>query len=148
MADAQYYTQEAANEKAVNIQTALVASKVRLVQAPYIPGPNSVKADLVANEATYDGYTSGGYALAAWTGPLNATPNGALLTSPLINFAYGPAGTPPVTNSITGGWVEDATGHVRFVFTYNPARTMSAVGNGWPFVGQLVEGQNATSSPG
>lgn len=136
-------TLEAAFTKATAMKTALALSKLRLFQSTLIPTAFTTKAQLVAAEATFDGYTAGGYALTAWTGPLNGDTGGAVITSPLVPVAYGPPGTPPVGNSIGGYWVEDATGEVRLVAVYSPARNLSAVGQGWPIVVQDVEGVNA-----
>lgn len=146
MADSQFYTQEAAMAKATTIKTALALSKLRLCQDPFTPNPQTTKAQLVAAEAVFDGYPDGGFALTAWTGPLTDPNGGADITGPLVNVAYGPAGDPPATAMISAGWVEDATGNVRFVFIYNPSRPLALVGDGWPIVPQLVEARNSVTS--
>src|SRR5215472_975059 len=106
MPDSQFYTSESAFTKAAVIITELATSKLRLFQSSLVPNQYTTKAQLVAAECTFDGYTSGGYALTAWTGPLTAPGGGAIITAPLVTPAYGPPGTPPVTNSVGGGWVE------------------------------------------
>ena len=150
MADRQFYTAEAANAKAVDIQTALAAGKLRLIDAAKLPAPNTftTRAELIAAEATFDGYTAGGYAVAAWTGPSNTPGGGSTLTSALVNVEYGPAGTPPVANSISGWWYDDATAptpQVRVVGVYDPPRPMGDVGDAIVWVDQIVEGKNAGS---
>jgi len=145
VADTQFYTVDAAVTKATAIKTALALSKLRLFQAPFTPSTFSTKAQLVAAEATFDGYPTGGYALTAWTGPTVPDGGGALITSPLVNINYGPADDPPVTNQIAGWWVEDAAGNVRLVGIFNPARPEAVVGDGFAFVIQIVEGRTITT---
>lgn len=142
MPDSQFYTQQAALAKAGEIKTALALSKLCLFKADLSPNQFTTKAELEAAECDFDGYTSGGYTLTAWTGPLIDPNGGAILTSPLVNIAYGPAEDPPVTNSVGGWWIEDASGDVRLVGTYNPPRNANMVGAGWPFVAQIVEARN------
>ena len=143
MADTQFYTIEAAFTLATEVKTALAASKLRLCQTPFVATPTSTKAEMVAAEATFDGYTAGGYALAAYIGPGFADGGGAKITSPLASPAYGPAGAPPVTNEISSWWIEDASGDVRVAGVFNPVRPMATVGDILEFVAQLVLGRNA-----
>ena len=142
MADYQQYTQEAAITKATEIKTALALSKFRLVKGPFSLTAFTTRAELIAAEADFDGYVAGGYTLTAWTGPNNAEGGGAVITSPLVNPAYGPAGDPPVTNEIVAWWIDDAGGDVRVAGTYAPGRMMQQVGDGFPVVVQIVEGRN------
>lgn len=143
MADNQLYTQEAAIAKATEIKAALALSKLRLVKEGLVVNQFTTKAAMVAMEADFDGYTAGGYTLTAWTGPSYATVGGAVITSPLIYIAYGPAGDPPVTNSIGAWWIEDASGDVRTAGNYDPPRLLQQVGDAWQFVDQLIEARNA-----
>lgn len=138
-------TREAANAKALDIKAALATSKVRFFKSSLVPDVNTTRVALLAAECDFDGYTAGGYALAAFTGPINATGGGAVLTSPLVNVAYGPEGDPPVGNTIGGWWIDDdaaPTPQVRIVGAYSPARPMSALGDGFAWIWQDVEGVN------
>jgi len=142
MPDLKFFTREAAMEKATDIKAALALSKLRFFKSTFAPTAWSTKAELVAEEVAFDGYTAGGYTLTAWTGPVFDPDGGALITSPIVNVAYGPAEAPPVTGLIGGYWIEDAAGGVRVVVKYADARSMGAVGDGFPWVEQMVEGRN------
>lgn len=145
MADSQFVTLEGALTKATAMKTAFAASKLRLCQAPFVPTMFSTKAELVAAEANYSGYPAGGYALATWTGPLKDPSGGAVITSPLVNIIMvDPDPDPLVPNTISAWWIEDATGNVRIVGTYEEPRTLGSLTDGWPQVVQDVEGRNAT----
>lgn len=142
MPDSQFYTQEAALALATEVKTALAASKLLLGNNAFVPTQTSTKVQLNANELAVDGYTAGGYALAAFTGPLLDPGGGAVITSPLVNVAYGPAGVPPETGSCSFWWIEDASGDVRMVGIFNPPRSLAQVGDGWPQVVQAIYGRN------
>lgn len=143
MPDTQLYTQEAAATKATEIKAALALSKLRMVKEGLVVTQFTTKVQLEDNEADFDGYTTGGYTLTAWTGPLKADVGGAVITSPLIVVSYGPAGDPPVTNSVVAWWIEDASGDVRTVGTFDPPKLLQVVGDGFQFVDQLIEARNA-----
>lgn len=143
MPDNQLYTNEAAFALADDVKTALAASKLRLCKFGIVVGQTTTKAALVAMECDFDGYPAGGYALALWTGPLSFEGGGAVITSPLATPTYGPAGVPPSGNAVGAWWIEDAGGDVRTAGNFDPARPMSAIGNGFPFLDQLVLGRNA-----
>jgi hypothetical protein len=140
--DSQFYTQEAASTKATGIKTALALSKLRFFKDSLSPTQFTSKASFEAAECDFDGYTTGGYTLTAWTGPLNNPGGGAVITSPLVTSAYGPAGDPAVTNQVGGWWIEDATGNVRLVGTFQPSRPQVQVGDGIVIVIRDVEGFN------
>jgi len=145
MPDSQLYTREAALAKATEIKTALAVSKLRFTKEGTVLTQFTTKAAMILVEADYDGYVAGGIALAAWTGPATDAQGGATLTSPLVNAAYGPAGAPAVTNSIGGWWVEDASGDVRVVGNFNPARPMLEVGDFITMAVQIVEARNPSA---
>jgi hypothetical protein len=142
MPDYQIYTNEAANTLAAEIIAALALSKLRLGQSTVTVNRFTTRTELRNAECNFDGYTAGGYALAAWTGPGSAPGGGAKITSPLKNIAYGPAADPPVTNEVGCWWVEDAAGLVRTVGVFDPPRLMQAVGDIIDFVDQMVIGKN------
>lgn len=137
------YTQQAANTKASAIKTALALSKLRLVQSSLTPNKNTTKAQLVAAEANFSGYTAGGYTLTAWSGPVNNPGSGAIITPPAVNPTWtDPDPDPPVTNSIGAWWVEDAAGNVRLVGTFDQPISMAQAGDGFTWITQIVEGYN------
>ena len=142
MAATQFVTQEGAVLRATRLQTALIASKLRLLAAPFIPTPYTTKAQLEANEIAYDGYPVGGYDIAAWSGPNTGLGGGAIITTPAIAVAYGPAEDPVVTGTASAWWIENATGGVEMVGTFDPNESLGAVGEGFVFVTQDVEGKN------
>jgi len=142
MPDSQLYTQEAAVALAAEVKTALAASKLLLGNNSLVPTQTTTKVTLNANELEADGYTAGGYALAAWTGPLSDPGGGAVITSPMVNVAYGPPSDPPVTGTCSFWWVEDASGDVRMVGIFDPPRSLAQVGDGWPQVLQAIYGRN------
>lgn len=145
MADSQFFTQQASITDATAMKTSFVTSKLRLTKAPFTPVPTSPKTDLVANECDFDGYTpTTGYAIAAVTGPLAFSGGGAVLTTPLVNVVYGPAGTPPVGNSVSGWWIESTGGDVLVAGSFGPPRPCANVGDGFPLVVQLVLFRNGT----
>jgi hypothetical protein len=143
MADNQLYTLQAAFLNAGNFKTILTGSKLRLCQFPLVIGQSTTKAEMVAAEANFDGYPAGGYTLSTWGDPLTYPGGGAVITSPAVTPTYGPAGAPPVGNSISAWWIEDSIGGIRTAGNFDPARPMSATGDGFPFIDQIVIGRNA-----
>lgn len=143
MADSQFFTTEAALNQATLNKAAFAGSKLRLTKAPFTPVPTTDRATFLANECDFDGYPAGGYAIAAYTGPLNFAGGGAVLTSPLVNIVYGPAGAPPVGNSVSGWWIDDTTPAVVASGSYGPPRSVANVGDGFPWVDQIVLFRNA-----
>lgn len=143
MPDTKFYTKEAALKKSSVVATSLVTSKVRFFKSTFAPNENTTQAELEAQEITADGYTPGGMALTPWVGGQTDPNGGAVVTSPMLNIAYGPASDPPVTDSVGGYWIEDADGIVRLVGTYAEPRPLAAIGDGFQFVEQIVEARNA-----
>lgn len=145
MPDSKFYTRQAAIKKATNIQTALALSKLRLFDAPFVPTESTVKTELEAAETHFTSYPDGGYALTAFSAPLNDPAGGAVITSPLVNISFGvpELGDEPVSGNIGGYWIEDAGGVVREVAIYDPPRPLAVLGDGWQWVEQIVEGRNS-----
>lgn len=146
MADRQFYTNAAANAKALDIQTAMEGSKVRFFQFGEVtPTLFTTRAELAAAECDFSGYTPGGYDLEAWTGPSNNPGGGKALTSPLVNVAFDGTDLTPTTNSVGGWWIEDAatpTPQVRMVGVFDPPRNMAQAGDTIDWVDSIVEGKN------
>jgi hypothetical protein len=145
MADYFLYTKQAATEKATVIKTSLATSKLRLFQAPLVPTQFTTKAQLVAAEADFTGYTPGGYPIAAWLGPTNNPAGGAVINTPSVNVLVAAPEDPDplVGNTIGGFWIEDTSGDVRVVGVYGPTRPLLLVGDGFVEVVAIVEGLNA-----
>lgn len=140
------YTYECAVAKAEVIKTSLATSKIRLFKFGLVVNAALTRAQLLAAECDFDGYTAGGYAVAAFAGPTRGEAGGAKLTGPLLQPTYGPAGTPPVGNDVGGYWLDDATAvtpKVRLVAVYSPKRTIAIEGDAIQLVTQIVEGLNA-----
>lgn len=147
MPDYQLYTNEAARRKVTLLVTSLALSKLRFFQNDLVLTAFTTKAQLVASEATFDGYTATGYTLTAWTGPSNAPGGGSIETSPMVVVTYTPDPDEPVGNVLGGWWVEDATGNVRIAGVFEPVRPMNVLGNSFPFVIQVVEARNVIQAP-
>lgn len=140
------YTREAAEAKATVIKTSLAASKVRFFQSTLSVNQNTLKTELVAAEADFTGYTAGGYALALWLGPTKNLAGGSIVTSPTVMpIVVAPdEGDPLVGNTIGGFWVEATTnGPVRLVGVFDPPIPMLQVGDGFPWLTQIIEAFNA-----
>lgn len=149
MADRPLFTNEAAlaGAKVVGLSIAdpdgdpdPIVGKIRMFDETLIPDAGTTREDLEDKETVLVGYPVGGYDLTAFSGP-NFTPlGGALVTSNLVNVAYASG----ASVSIGGYWVEDATDptpRVREVFIYDPPRSLTQVGDGWPIVVQLGYGR-------
>jgi hypothetical protein len=140
VANALLVTNEAAVNRALLLQTTLAASKLRLLKS-YTPAYTDDRATLIANEADFTGYTSGGYALTAWTGPALPGTGGASITSPLVTVA--PSGGNVVSNDISGFWIEDASTPTPKVFllgTFSPFITVLNPTDQFPIIVQDYEG--------
>jgi hypothetical protein len=146
MADRVLYTNEAALAEAGQIARFLgdpaasppTTSRLRLFTSALVPIAGTTRAELLANEASFVGYPSGGYTLTDWQPPLFAPGGGAVILSEKIDVFY--TSGSPVT--IGGYWVEDSNGNVRLVYVYDPPRTLAVVGDGWPIIPQLGYGRN------
>jgi len=143
MPDRQLTTQDAALRQGELMITSLAASKLRFTKDPITLTDFTVKATLVAAEADFSGYTAGGYTLATWTGPAKNLEGGAVVSSPLVTVKIvDPDPDPIVGHSLTGWWIEDATGNVRQAGVFDPVRDMNVVADQFPFVEQIVFGRN------
>jgi hypothetical protein len=141
------YTRQAAEAKAIVIRTSLAASKLRLFKSTLSLNVNTTHAQLLAAEADFSGYTAGGYAIANFSLPVNNPGSGSILTSPAIDIRYiAPEEDPPVGNSIAGWWVETSAGTVRIMGVFDQPITLSADGDGFTWIYQLVEAANPNVS--
>jgi hypothetical protein len=81
------------------------AAKLRLsLSNAFNPAPGSTIASLAANEATFTGYTAGGYAFAA-SAALNLSGNAQGSVTPILITASGST----TQNVIYGYWIDDGT---------------------------------------
>jgi hypothetical protein len=122
------------------LQTALAASKLRLVSTQFTPGPTDTLAELEAIEATFSGYTSGGFELTTWLAPAYFATGGASITSPQIDVVYTPPGEgSPVTNTVYGWFLVDATGNLVADGLFASPQPMAGVGNAFTITLLLTE---------
>ena len=145
--DTPLYTQAAALAEANAVgktiadpsATPPIVGKARLFSSALVPTVITTSAELVAAEVAFTGYPAGGYPLTGFNPAILATGGGAVIYAQSIPVAYD-SGAPV---AVGGYWVEDATGNVRLVYNYSPARNLAAVGDGWPIVCSLGFGRNA-----
>lgn len=145
--DSPLYTQQAALNEANAVGKSIAnpsaspaeVGKVRLFQSTLAPTVITTKTELVAAEAAFTGYPSGGYSVTSFNPAILATGGGAVIYAPTIPVAY----TSGSAASIGGYWLEDAAGNVREVYIYGPARQLANPGDGWPIVVSLGYGRNA-----
>jgi len=121
-------TTEGALLEATQNQTYLAGCKVRLFQGPALINYSTTHAQLLAVEATYEGYPAGGNTIAAWGNPLSLLPTGWGINSE-TTFAYVDA-APHTANTIVGGWIEDSTGALVSAFNFPTPVTLNTNGNG------------------
>jgi len=133
----QFYPNSAANYIATLMQTELAVSKLRLYQDELItPSIATTRAELVAAEATYTGYTATGLALTAWFAAIAAAIGGYSIDSPKVQFATAAPYTVP--NNIGGFWVETAGGDLIVIGSFAEAEPMAGAGDGFPISVSLI----------
>lgn len=119
-----------------DVKASLAAGLVRLFQQTLAdPTQDTTRAQLLANEATFSGYTAGGYEVAAFNGPLNDPTSGAVLLSPPVIPTMAVA-DPLVGNVITGFWYEVGT-QVYAIGTFPSPQAMAAPGDNIPMMFRL-----------
>ena len=134
---AQFFPNAATEWLAEVVQGELALSKIRLWQNGEItPSIATTRAELVAAEADFTGYTAGGEALTAWFDPLNNPIGGSSIDSEKVQFQ---TATPYTTaNTIGGFWVETAAGELVVVGTFVEPIPMSGPGAGFPLSASIV----------
>lgn len=135
------YTKESAITKADATQTVVALTKLRLFKNSFVPTVDSVKADFVAAEADYDGYTAGGLTVTAFGDPFFDPAGGASIISPLKTFAY-VDGVGHVGNMIGGWWLDLAAGDLWCYGTFPAPVALSADGMALNMTVTLNEGRN------
>ena len=128
-------TNEAAQTKALAEQTRLASSKLRLFKSSLTPSINTTREQLLAAEADFSGYSSGGLTVTAWTDPVRDPRGGWSIESGLKQFTVtDPDPDPIVPNDIGGYWVETVGGKVDFVVQFDASVEMAQVGDGIPLI--------------
>lgn len=120
------------------MKTALAGCKLRLFQdgMGIVVGPSLTAAQLIAAEATFDGYAA--ITIAAMTAPLLNPVGGASISTGSQQFAIAAPYT--VTNVIAGGWLEDSTGVLVMAWSYGTPKALVNPGDGIPVEQILVYG--------
>lgn len=136
MADRVLYTNEASRAGALDLQTALALSFIRLFDGSIVPTATTQLSDLEDAETTLVGYPSGGYPVTAYNDPIFGSSGANVILSPLVQVEY--ASGDAVT--IGGYWAEDAGGAVREVYIFDPPRQLASIGDGFPIVVQFGYG--------
>lgn len=106
------------------LQAELANCVVSLFQENITPSKNSVKADYEAAECDFSGYTT--KTVAAFNDPAIDGNNDAIMLSPQTTWTQ-TADT--ITNTVYGGWVENAAGDLMFAFKFTTPRLMLAADN-------------------
>ncbi len=134
----QFWPNAGADWLATLVQTELAAtSKIRLWRAEEItPSIATTRAQLLAAEATYTGYTAGGLVLGAWFDPLANPLGGFSIDSAKVQFA--PAAPFTVENNIGGFWIETAAADLIMIASFAAPIPMGAAGNGFPVSSSLI----------
>jgi hypothetical protein len=114
---------------ALLMQTALAASKLRLIGTAFTPSPQDTLAAMESIEIAFSGYTSGGYALADWLNPVNDPQGGVSIQSPTVQPQVASGGT---AGTVYGWFLVDATGSLIANGTIGNPIGMVNVGDGFP----------------
>lgn len=123
------------------IQSEMAASKLHLFVTGYTPTPTETLADLLAVEATFSGYTVGGYPLVTWGAPTFNPTGGAQTVSPQVDVVFtAPGSGAGVTNTLGGWFVVDSAGNLVADGQFNTPIPMVASGDGFPITLALFAG--------
>jgi hypothetical protein len=138
MADATLVTNENAVNRATVIQTPLTNARLRLLDS-YIPQITDNRTVLLANEANFTGYPSGGYNI-SFAGPSLISGAGAWLNSNVATVA--PAANNTLSANLSGWWVESSANTPQTLLTgvFNPTRTVTTPLDQFPLIITDVEG--------
>lgn len=118
------------------VRTNLANSVLHLFKSNFNPGPTTTKADLVAIECDYDGYTA---KTITNFDPVYLAPGSGASIETHQQFDSTPAlGT---TNSVYGGWLETSGGDVWQAFTLPAAVGMGLANQALPLDLTLTYGQ-------
>lgn len=133
----QFFPNAATTWLGLLVQAELALSKLRLWQSGEItPSIATTRAQLVAAEADYTGYTATGEELTAWFAPLANPLGGSSIDSPKEQFA---AASPYTVGNLIGGfWVETAAGDLVVIGTFENPIPVGAAGQGFPLSVSLI----------
>jgi hypothetical protein len=127
------------------IQTHMAMAKLRLFVSGYVPIPQETLADLVANEATFSGYSAGGSSLPSWSGPNYSPIGGSQINAAQIQVDFtAPGSGVPVTNNVAGWFVVDSLGNLICDGLFDTVIPMAITGDGFPITVSLFQGNVGT----
>jgi hypothetical protein len=121
MPDSQFLSQAGAYQLALQRQTYLENAVMHLFQFPFVPTPASTLADLLAQEANFDGYAT--KTIATWPEIVAASGTAFLLYGAQQTFIWSHVNL-DVGNMIAGHFIVSAAGDLVDVVTYDAALPM------------------------
>lgn len=122
---APFFPNSSCFDQATALQTLLALSVLRLFKSGFSPDPDTVLADLEAEEADYSTYAPN--TVTAFGAPYAPVGGGAAITAPTEQFTL--AATPAVPNTIGGYWLETAAGDVVLIRQFDDPVPMVVAGN-------------------
>lgn len=111
--------------QATTAQAARALSVIKLFKSGFVPDPNTVVAELDAEEADFDDYAP--ITVTAWLDPAGAITGGWQITAPTSQFLC--AADQVVPNMIGGWWAELAAGTVIIIRQFDDPVPMAEAGN-------------------
>jgi hypothetical protein len=130
MAFQSQYSQAGALWLAGLVKAGLAESVIHLYAQSVSLLPTLTLAQMEAVEANYDGYTP--ITVAAWAAAFLDPAGGADISSGYEQFQYGPAASPPVTNSVLGLFIVTSGGVLLVVQQFATPLPMSQIGDAVP----------------
>ena len=124
------YPNAGALKIAALVQAGLASSVIHLYQSPIALAPNLTLAQMVAIEATYDGYVP--KVVTAFNQPYLDPAGGATTASGYEQFNYMTEASPGVTNNIYGLFLEDSAGDLVIVIQFAQPAPMNQSGDAVP----------------
>jgi len=120
-----FYPNSAALADATAKRAALALSVVKLFKSGFVPTPDTLVAELDANECDYDDYAPA--TITAWLAPVNSVGGGSQITAPTTQFTI--TVDQVVPNTVGGYWVELAGGAVQIIRQFDAPVPMVNAGN-------------------
>lgn len=106
-------------------QTARALSVIKLFKAGFVPDPDTVVADLDAEECDFDDYAP--ITVTVWFDPAASPQGGWQITAPTSQFLC--AALQAVPNMVGGWWLELAAGTVFMIRQFDNPVPMAEAGN-------------------
>lgn len=121
------------------VQTLMAGSTLHLLGEQVPVTPTLSLETLEAAELLCDGYAA--KTIADFEAPYLNPGGGAITSSPLEIFYYGPASSPtPVTGNCWGWWINDAAGNPVAVYVFDSPLPMAIEGDAVPITVPLIFG--------